>query len=542
MLRNLVPLLLVVLAGCRSVADVPEPTTWAHTYFVDPESGSDSNDGLTEGTALRTLARFDANGTQHLSMKPDTRVALKRGTVLRLEATVHLHGSDTGWVGYGTYGDPALPKPLLLGSVAITAAQWSAPDANGVRTLDWSPFIDANDGRSPDGVEQGPGNLWFFESDAPDARMTGWAWRKQNPLGPGNPRGDAYYDPAARVVRLVWPDAAPPFTEAGVNRVMIDPSGQAHVLLEDWDLRYGGNYALKGHAVAHLHVRGVEVSFIGGGTKSQLHGVDQYVRAGNGFEVFGDGSDVVVERCRVHQAYDTGLDPQDVSSGDVTMDGVTFRDDLISYPGLAGFELWERPDAPFSGTLRNVTVENDTLLSAGRGWGYEQHDHPGQAKIGAAFLTSTCRGTANGVVVRHNVIIAPRVVIATDFHPDTRPFFLAFAFDENLWNLSGGGLGVVLFEGQTGTLEADLTGSPVFQDLASWQASTDDPGQDAHSVQATAAFDAPLDPVTEDQAWIFGLPADDPLRPTRLGPFALRGDYRRTTVTVGTGWGASLAP
>ena len=44
--------------------------------------------------------------------------------------------------------------------------------------------------------------------------------------------------------------------------------------------------------------------------------------------------------------------------------------------------------------------------------------------------------------------------------------------------LTVGGLGVLLFEGVNGSLEADLTGSPVFTDLASWQAGTDDPGQE----------------------------------------------------------------
>jgi hypothetical protein len=68
----------------------------------------------------------------------------------------------------------------------------------------------------------------------------------------------------------------------------------------------------------------------------------------------------------------------------------------------------------------------------------------------------------------------------------------------------------MLFEGQNGSLEADLTGSPGFGDLASWQASPDDPGQDAHSVQGSPAFDAPVDPV--------GLPADETAPTHAPGP------------------------
>lgn len=538
--RLLVPFML--LWSCQAGPEVPEPTTWSHLYFVDPTTGDDAADGLTEATALRSLARFDVGGPRHLAVKPNTRIALKRGSVLRLTATVQLHGHDLGWVAYGSYGDPSLPKPIVLGSVGLEASSWSAPDENGVRTLDWSPYLDPNGGRSADGVEQGPGNLWFFEGAGALARMQSWAWRKKDPLGRASLPGDFYYDNTTRRVHVQWPGAAPTYTEASINRFMFDLSGQSHVVIEDLDLRYGGNYAIKGHELKHVRVRRVDVSFIGGGTKSRVDGKDQYVRLGNGFEVFGNGEDVVVENCRVHQAYDSGLDPQYVGSSKVSMDGLVLRGNLISYVGLAGIELWERPDAPASGSLRNVTVEQNTLLSVGRGWGYEQHDHAGQAKIGAALLTSTCRGTASNVVIRRNVIVAPRAVVATDFHPETRDFFRAFAFDENLWDLSQGGEGVVLFEGETGTLEADLTGSPVFHDLASWQANTEVRGQDAHSVQGAAGFDRASDPVTEDLEWISSLPVDDALRPTRLGPFALTGDYRRTSATNGAGWGAAIAP
>jgi hypothetical protein len=30
------PLLMVGITACRTLPDLVEPTTWAHTYFVDP--------------------------------------------------------------------------------------------------------------------------------------------------------------------------------------------------------------------------------------------------------------------------------------------------------------------------------------------------------------------------------------------------------------------------------------------------------------------------------------------------------------------------
>lgn len=533
--------LLVALVACSPPAEIPEPSEWSVTWFVDPELGDDANDGRSEKSPLRSLARFDATGPARLVVSANSRVLLRRGTALRLTATVHLHGHDRGWVTLGAWGEPTAPRPIVLGSAPLSATDWSAPDADGVRTLDWAPWLDGHDGRSLDGVEQGPGQLWFFDSDAPAARLTSWGWRRREPVGAQSERGDFWYDAAKRELRLKWPDPAPAFTEAALNRVMLTPTGQSHLIVEDLDLRYGGNYAIQGHAVKHLRLRRVDLSFLGGGTKSRVDGVDQYVRLGNGFEISGDGEDLVVEQCRVHQAFDTGFDPQFVGATNVAVRDLVFRDNLVSYPGLAGFELWLRPDAPFTSTLERVVVTNNTVLSAGRGWGYEQHDHAGTSKIGAAFFVNASRGTALEVTIERNVVVAPRVVIATDFHPQTQPWFTALRFDSNLWS----GVtrpAVVLFKGSAGAIEADLTGSSVFDDLSAWQQNDEVPGQDAKSVEGEAGFDAPIDPPNEDLAWLRSLSADDPLRPTRLGPFALRGDYRRSKATVGVGWGASLGP
>jgi hypothetical protein len=409
---RLVWLAVVVAGACAPTPEPPQPTTWATTWFIDPEGGDDANDGLSEQTPLRNFCRFDETGPGQLRVKPDSRLLVRRGTSLRLSATLALHGHDRGWVAYGAYGAGA--RPILLGSAPVAGEEWTPPDADGVRTLDWSRWLDGADGRSLDGVEQGPGQLWFFDSQAPDARMTAWGWRKKEPVGAQSERGDYWYDAAKRQVRLKWPDAAPAFTEAAINRGMLRPTGQRHLVIEDLDLRYGGNYAIQGHALAHVRLRRVDFSFIGGGTKSRVDGVDQYVRLGNAFEVFGDGEDVVVEQCRVHQAWDTGLDPQFVGPTTVTIRDLVFRDNLISYPGLAGFELWLRPDAPATSTLAHVEVTNNTVLSAGRGWGYEQHDHPGTSKLGAAFFVNTSRGTARDVTVARNVVVAPRVVIRSE--------------------------------------------------------------------------------------------------------------------------------
>jgi len=77
-------------------------------YYVSAQ-GSDRNDGKSEKTPWRTIARVNAE-----PLKPGDTVLLRRGDHWR-ERLVPQSGSPTGYVTYGAYGSGE--KPLLLGSV-----------------------------------------------------------------------------------------------------------------------------------------------------------------------------------------------------------------------------------------------------------------------------------------------------------------------------------------------------------------------------------------------------------------------------------------
>lgn len=298
-------LILLVLASSAAPAGEaerlpPDDGTFQRTWHLDPAAGDDRNDGASPERPLRTIAALSGR-----RLGAGVRVVIRRGSVLRLSATMQLHGgTPAGWAGYGAYGDPSLPKPILLGSVGVGAAGWQAAGLGRWR-LDWSAQIDCADGRGADGVEQGPGNLWFFDGQGAGAAMTAWGWRRQHPLGPAATRGDWHYDPATRVITLVWPGPPPAWTEAAPNRTMLSYKGQSHLIVEDLDLRYAGGYVFAGHQTAHLRLRRLDLSFSGGGTKNGA-----YVRLGNGIEVSGNTRDVVVEGCRLHQIYDTASIPR----------------------------------------------------------------------------------------------------------------------------------------------------------------------------------------------------------------------------------------
>jgi hypothetical protein len=461
--------LCLLLCSC-SPEPAPAEELFLRTWFIDPLAGDDANDGLSEATPKRS---FDGLPSSSVAQ---TRVALKRGTVTRLKNRLKLRGGNAkGWASWGAYGDASLPKPIVVGSLAVSAADWSAPDSLGLRSLSW-------EAGSGDGVERGPGNLWFFDAE----RLTGWGWRKQS-RDLVLVEGDWFYEPSTHVVWLRWAGTPPPLTEVSLNLMpALDFSGQSDLIIEDWDLRYLGGYALRGHASTHLRVRRVDVSYVGGGTKT-----GEYVRLGNGFETNGDVDDVVVEDCRFHEIFDTAFDPQN-TGGASTQRHLTYRRNLISRMGLAGVELWMRPRGT---VLEDVAVTDNVFMETGFGWGFEQHDHPGTAKVGAEVFISTNEAQTARISLTGNTFHHPRAMLAADFQ-QSRALVNGLTLDDNRWS-GVGAPAVVLFAGALET-------SPTFATLADWQANTLVPGKDAHSVEAE----------------VTGLPHVRPVV-TRFGPFAL---------------------
>lgn len=521
-------LLLLALTAC-TVLPVDD-SSYARTYYIDPDTGDDANDGQSATTAFRTVAALE-----DLYPPPDSLVAFKRGAVHRLPATLRLKGgSSAGWVTWGAYGDPAAARPILAGSVAIAGQAgpdgssgsqpaWQAGPQADTWSLDWSGQIDTGDGRDAHGPEQGPGNLWFFADSSASAAMTAWGWRRQTAAGLASD-GDWYYDPAGQTIWLHWSDASPPeLTEAAVNRTGLDFSGQRFVILRDLDIRYCGGYALRGHEASQIRFLDSDVSFCGGGTKN-----GEYVRLGNGFETTGNASDILVAGCRFYQIYDTAFDPQNTGSLGVTQSGLVYRDNVVSHMGLAGCELWLRPGAS---VLRDVSIQDNVFSCSGRGWGYQQHDHAGQAQVGADVVVFQNEAWSWNIAITGNVFANSRLVLLAEWRDNqalTRDLVRGLDLDRNTWYLGQPDCqGAVLFSGSVGNDGSPALGDSVlYPSLADWQSSSLVPGQDATSTQADShpCLD-PSDPVDQDRAWI--LAAASNARPTRFGPFGLQGDYTR---------------
>ena len=93
---------------------------WSATYYVDATNGNDSNNGLSESTVWKTIAKVNAS-----SFNPGDQILFRRGQTWREQLTVPSSGSAGNPITFGAYGSGA--KPIIDASNLITpGTSWTA--------------------------------------------------------------------------------------------------------------------------------------------------------------------------------------------------------------------------------------------------------------------------------------------------------------------------------------------------------------------------------------------------------------------------------
>ena len=105
-------ILLVLLAAAAPAL----PTRAAGTTYYVSTAGLDSNDGLSELTPFKTIAKVNS-----LALGPGDRVLFKCGDVWQAEQlVVSKSGTETEPITFGSYPEGCANKPTLSGSLPIT--------------------------------------------------------------------------------------------------------------------------------------------------------------------------------------------------------------------------------------------------------------------------------------------------------------------------------------------------------------------------------------------------------------------------------------
>jgi hypothetical protein len=428
-------LLCLALCGCRD-AGVGNGAA-GQTYFVDSAAGSDANDGLSASAAWKTLAR-----TSKGTLAAGSSVLLKRGGWWR-EQLVPASGAQGAPVTYGAYGSG--PKPRISAAVSRPlATDWSS-DGSG----DWTC--------SP-GCGLDVGNVLFVQGSSIACGVKRWS------MSALAGEKDFYYDEGSDTIYLR--SASDPGSqgyddiELAIDAPIVDETGKSWITYSGLDLRYGGAHGIGGGETRGIAVEDCEISWVGGGK------LRDQIRFGNGVEFWDDASDELVERCYVHDVYDSGLTNQAYDAPSV-QERIAYRDNIVVDCGMGSFEYWN-----LGSRTSDIVFEGNTCVGAGSGWGSTQ-DRPDADTAGYQVRLAQTPSDTGAFAIRDDVFLGSSKgllqVFAAGGQVAERPGWAATEIDYDIWYEAEGLPAFVIYDSDASAffyVEYPLSGFDTFRSLA----------------------------------------------------------------------------
>lgn len=351
--------------------DIVRNSVSGNIYYVS-ESGSDSNDGLSELKPLKTLY-----GVSGLSLNAGDAVLFERGGVYRTSKK-YTDGSSfilKSGVSYGAYGKGQ--KPVINGSFENYAER------------KWRKYADNIWYISISNISADPGVLRVTTTknysytgcvkESIDALAREWDFCRDGT----NLYMYCQYGEPTNLLNAI---------EIGFGFDMFKIDNANNITIENLTFTCGGRHAVgASNGAASVTVRGCEFSYIGGSLMSGSDGT----RLGNAVEFLGGSSDILVEKCKFSDIYDSGVTFQGLSA---KVNGFTARSNVFDKCGLASFEYW----LGTAGYAENITVEDNYMSNAGGGFG-----GIGKRSINAKYVSHIRADGANRIsnfIIRSNVL------------------------------------------------------------------------------------------------------------------------------------------
>lgn len=322
-------------------------------YYIDPQHGNDSNDGLTPSTPLRSQDRIE--------VKPGDTLLFRRGTTTH-GALLTVPGAPDAPVTYGAFGEGE--PPVFCGSADLSAPEQWIEVASNIWQCCTPPVGEV-------------GNF-IFNGDCCEATLR---WERDELCAQGDFwdshfHGDAPPDPAlssAERILLLYSVGNPAVhyrsVEAGHNHPRVLASPRDYTVFEDLCFRNHGLHGLAG-AANHVTVRRCRFENLGGCVWS----LPLRIRFGNALEFYGHGSYITVEDCSFRSIYDSCVTHQ--GPGEHTVPTVQFicRNNTFDTYGMAAFEYRDKLpiDSCFIG---------NTCLRAGCGFAMLGEELPRRSEI-----------------------------------------------------------------------------------------------------------------------------------------------------------------
>ena len=330
------------------------PATFAGTCYYVSNEGSDTNDGRSPATPIKTLQKL-----ANLGLKPGDAVLFRRGDTWRRSA-----GEALTWnpiidtkpgVTYSAYGEGE--KPKILGSPwnAAREGTWTLTSTRNVYEYDASFHID------------GVGTILLDEKEC--------AQYAYNLSSPSQLRTDKTYYQDGDKLYFCSTGGNPSNRFSSMELFLAGHGFRANqnVTIDNICIRYVGSHGIGTGTNLHSNftVTNCEVGWIGGSWNHP--GESSRVRYGNGIQLWGGCESFKIKNCWVYECWDAGVTHQysSANNDDCLMENITYRDNLLEN-NLYNIEYFIGTVEGKERKMRNILIDGNICRTAGYGWGIQR--------------------------------------------------------------------------------------------------------------------------------------------------------------------------
>jgi len=347
-------------------------------YYVDATNGVDSNDGLSQDTPIKTIAKANT-----LPVDPGDSILFKRGETWRCPTDDYLtftRGTSDNYVTYGAYGTG--DKPKFLGSFNASNASMWIDNGGNIWEYDYT-------------FSKEIGNIIFNN----EARVGIRNWSLDEISAGG--QGYYYYDTTAN--RLYLYSTANPasyyssieLAEDDIIIYVYGPGGSwtgtYYDIIENLDLRYSAAIGVEvGYKSHNITIQNLEVSWIGGAIWSGK------TRLGNAIQLWNNVSDVRIINNSISEVLDAALTYQGTGSSIVRRN--TFSGNKIVNSAYC-LELW---NSHSSTIIEDFTFDHNTCYDAGNDWATRTNQRYAQNNKPKCLYVGDMQ-TATGINITNNI-------------------------------------------------------------------------------------------------------------------------------------------
>ena len=320
---------------------VIQPTIYGQKYYIST-NGDDSYNGKTPQTAIKTLSHLNK-----LDLKPGDTVCFRRGD--EWFGTIFLQsGNKHKKIHYTSYGKGS--KPVINGSIRSTSEQ------------DWIQ-VEKNLWRYNKVLTKEVGNLISPQNIGKKK------WDKKD----CNQDMDFYYDKNKHLLFVCAPKnpiCLWKILDLALNQTIIYGNSVGHIEISNLSIQNGAAHGIQLENCFNIDINNTEISWIGGGSCPGL----KNVRYGNGIELWGNNTNIFIERNYIHDIYDTGITNQS-HSAIAKQENIIYKYNKIEDCAMYSFEIWN--NGHNGSSMKNITFAENICSNSGCGWGRQRPDKVG---------------------------------------------------------------------------------------------------------------------------------------------------------------------